>query len=123
MKVVSYDKLVGKVFTNVEINDDKTEMVFTNDESGYKFYHEQDCCESVEIVDINGLLSDLIGKPILQAESVSMNSSSDNYDGSQTWTFYKFATIQGFVTVRWLGESNGYYSEEVNFAEISCYKG
>jgi hypothetical protein len=93
MKVVSYDKLVGKVFTNVEVNDDNTEMVFTNDESGYKFYHEQDCCESVYIVDINGVLSDLIGKPILQAESVSLESETNI--GTQTWTFYKFSTIQG----------------------------
>lgn len=84
----------------------------------WQMLHEQDCCESVYIEDVVGDLCDLIGSPIVMAE-VSTNSDNpkehDGYDDSHTWTFYKFATAKGYVTIRWYGSSNGYYSESVSF--------
>lgn len=95
------------------------QMIFTtNFGKQFKFYHNQDCCENVSIEDICGDLKDLTGSPILVAEQVSSYVGSDLKEkDSYTWTFYKFATVKGHVTVRWLGSSNGYYSEDVTFVE------
>ena len=109
------ENMVGKVFTSV--TQDGSEMVFKNDTELFRFYHYQDCCESVYIESIVGDLSDLEGEPLLIAEEVSgeiPEPKEGEYIESRTWTFYKFATRKGYVDVRWLGESNGYYSESVD---------
>lgn len=91
------------------------------------FFHSQDCCESVSIEDIVGDLEDLQGSPLLMVEEYSTRDSTDTgamletfmilaeepSAESYTYTFYKFATIKGYVDVRWFGESNGYYSKNV----------
>lgn len=108
------DDFIGKTFVRVEnINDE--ELIFTLvDGAQYVFYHKQDCCESVTIDDICGDLNSLVGSPITMAEEICHESIEDN-NGSQTYTFYKFATVKGYATVRWYGYSNGYYSEAVDF--------
>jgi hypothetical protein len=57
----------------------------------------------------SGDLGDLVGAPLTQAEFVEAI-----YGGHETWTFYRFATRKGSVTIRFYGTSNGYYSESVN---------
>lgn len=115
--------LNGKILTEIK-NNNNEELVFTIDNNkSYKMFHEQDCCENVTIEDICGDLDDLLGTPILQAEeSVSGENPegiTKDYQDSFTWTFYKLAIIKGSVTIGWYGESNGYYSESVDFEEIS----
>ena len=110
-------RMVGKTFVQVEGSAGDGEMLFrTADGETFLFGHYQNCCESVRIEDICGDIQDLVGEPILMAEEVSgeIPPQDEEYIESQTWTFYKFATRKGYVDVRWLGESNGYYSERVD---------
>lgn len=101
--------LVGKVcFKVTQIGDDELKF-YLNNGKVLTMYHDQECCESVTIEDICGDLYDLCNTPILKAEA-SINDSEEG----ETWTFYKIATIKGYVDIRWYGSSNGYYSEEVD---------
>jgi hypothetical protein len=86
-------------------------------------------------------LEDLVGTPLLLAEEVTNRETPENVtfendpdiedivylnlDGKkvtlqdeETWTFYKFATVKGYVDIRWFGTSNGYYSERVSLKRV-----
>lgn len=108
--------LLNKVLSTIVRTHDEILFV-TQDGEKYRMYHEQDCCEDVEIEDITGDLDDLVGEPILMAEEVIQNDEDAGESGM--WTFYKFATIKGYVTIRWYGSSNGYYSESVDFELVA----
>lgn len=115
-------ELIGKILTEIKINEEENEIIFVcNDNSKYRMYHEQDCCENVYIEDICGDIKDLLEVPIAIAEEVTSNENPKDpeYVESFTWTFYKLATNKGYVTIRWYGESNGYYSESVSIEKIS----
>ena len=122
-------ELLGKTLVLVTGNKDDDEMIFTTSEGErFKLYHSQQCCENVYIEDIIGNLNNLIGSPLLMAEEVSsmdgptkpIECGKDDYaEENSTWTFYKFATVKGYVTIRWYGETNGNYSDGVDFAKLS----
>jgi hypothetical protein len=96
------------------------EILFTTTEGKtYKMYHSHDCCEDVSIEEIHGDLEDLVGNPIEVAEERTSEDFLQTDAESQLWTFYEFRTIKGSVTIRWYGTSNGYYSEGVDFCEMT----
>lgn len=125
MIYIEFTELVGKTLTNISGKVGDKELEFTaSDGSKYVMFHRQDCCESVQVEDICGDLRDLLDSPILEAEEAT-NRDEDPEDcvreyrpDSFTWTFYKLRTINGGVTIRWYGTSNGYYSEGVSFVRV-----
>lgn len=108
-------EIIGRVPVSVNQDNDTITMLF-EDGSCAMWYHEQDCCERVVVEDVTGDWSDLYGHPLLVAEERTSNDFRPADCESCTWTFYTFRSIGGSVDVRWFGESNGYYSEAVNFA-------
>ena len=119
-----FEELVGKTLVGadgLEVGSEELILRFS-DFSVYKLWHNQDCCEGVDIQDICGDLNDLIGEPLVvaeQAESGDRWEGLPEYGDSWTWTFYRLATRKGMVVIRWLGQSNGYYSESVDFERLS----
>jgi len=124
-KETDFSELKGKTLTAIYGLEKDSEFVafYASDGSVYKMKHTKDCCESVEIEDVCGNVEDLIGSEIVVAEANSNSKEDgaeprDKGDDSYTWTFYKLATKKGYVDIRWYGESNGYYSEDVEFYKL-----
>lgn len=120
----NFKELQGKTIVKIEGGKGDEEMIFTcSDSVMYRLIYHQDCCATCDIEDIIGDLDDLIGIPVLNAEQVDnvdlkQKDITHFSDESFTWTFYKIDTVKGAVTIRWYGESNGYYSEEADFERL-----
>ena len=113
---IKLSDLLGKEIIKIEGLEQGSGEVefFFKDGSLLVMSHKINCCEEVEIVDICGSVDDLIGSPITLFEEVSRKADDEEVDESGTWTFYKIATVKGYVDIRWLGTSNGHYSEKVD---------
>lgn len=127
MNQLSISQLYQKILVDIQVHENdgiKDQITFiTKEGDSFELLHHQDCCESVYIEDIVGDIKDLLGTPLLIAEEASNQDSNlkDHISDSFTWTFYKFATKKGYVDIRWLGTSNGYYSESVDFIQGKKY--
>jgi hypothetical protein len=127
-KTNDLNHMVGKVVKSVDkgnIDDDEF-WIETTDGWVYCLYHDQDCCECVLIADVDEDPKSIVGGVILSAEEVSSESGYNGTDEfgvdhfeSYTYTFYKIETTKGGLWMRWLGESNGYYSESVDFVGVN----
>jgi hypothetical protein len=129
-KIVSFSELKGKIIERIIINEctnekpfDTTDaVVFYTNEGIYALYHDQDCCESVNLEEVIGELDDIMNSPVLIANEIINDSNSgensDDYNDSCTWTFYNISTVKGHVTLRFFGVSNGYYSERVSLYKL-----
>jgi hypothetical protein len=143
-----FEDLKGKILTKIETCDDGERMTFhCTDGQVFQLKYYQDCCAHCNVEDVCGEIEDLLGSPILMAEEAQSEEPTEAilaerraeyekekagdhcyYDSfedycssrfdSETWTFYKLATVKGHVTLRWYGSSNGYYSETAIFERL-----
>ena len=116
-----FSELLGKTFITIEgLYKGSNQVTFTCSDGSVYRMNNDGSSSYVVIADVCGDNKDLMNSPILRAEERISNSngmgvySDENIEGSHTWSFYALATINGYVDIRWLGTSNGYYSERVN---------
>lgn len=115
---VPFNELFGKTIVHIEgcVAESDEVKFLCDDGTEYVMFHDQDCCETVRLYDVTGDVAALLHTPITQARvSTNDDERPHEFSESYTWTFYDLATVRGHVQLRWLGESNGYYSESVSF--------
>ena len=111
--------LIGEHLISVEgLKVGSTEVIFkTASGRTFKMYHEQDCCESVNVTRHS--------TPYTYGEGLAVKEATEkieqNIPASESATRTTFCinggSYSGFF-IEWVGESNGYYSESVSFVEI-----
>lgn len=111
--MAKFKDLMGQVFSRVYQDPDYNAIVFERYNSkdnkvGFILYHEQDCCESVYIESIVGDLKDLENTPILMAQE----------NEGEGFTFYKLATIKGYIDIRFNQDIDSYYSVSVDLVKL-----
>lgn len=109
----NFSDLAGKTIIAIDGATKGSECIVITcaDLSRFVLRHSQDCCESVQVEDVAGEPSDLVGHVVSLAEEASNSDNPPPHTDSWTWTFYRLRTHGGDLTIRWLGESNGYYGE------------
>jgi len=119
-----FDELVGRTIISAHNNDDVLTLTL-EDGTVCELYHERDFCANVAINNINGDFADLVGKPLTVAKEEDVTDELGapyEYAESYTWTRYTLATADHSVSITWLGESNGYHSEDVYFRVVPASK-
>lgn len=116
-----FSELKGKTLVKVTglERGSETATFECSDGSVYQMTYYHDCCANCSVEDVDGL-ENLEGATVFSAEesSNSEDPALEEYPDSYTWTYYKLATSKGYVTIRWYGSSNGYYSESCTFERV-----
>lgn len=103
---------------------DDNESVYFKMESGREFMlvHRQSCCESVHIESIDADTNLLLDFPIVTAyesyQSMDESNHADRFYESGTWSFYHIGNRLNTLVIRFVGFSNGYYSETAQLMEL-----
>lgn len=114
------NELVGETLAFIDASEGEI-LLTTQSGRRIRIHHEQDCCETVRVEDTQGNWHDLIGKVIIEAtEDVQpQGDPPPEYQDSWTRTTLIFKVDDATVISKWIGESNGYYSESVDIEELA----
>jgi hypothetical protein len=107
----SIKDLIGNTIKSYYCVDDYYSHIDFTDGTRLVMYHQNECCESIEIESFD--IEPLIGKTITDIDYTLVEIPTE-YGGS-TRTSLILETLDNKITLSWLGESNGYYSEQVNY--------
>lgn len=115
LSVINGETLVG--IEGLHKDSDRVVLRFA---SGFRvvMHHRQDCCETVEVADFDLVPIRDGGERVVTAYEAVQDDDGERpreYIDSWTWTFYHIRTERQDIMIRWLGESNGYYSESVDW--------
>ena len=129
--MAEFKDLKGKTIARIRVDMDEVgnqgeDAIHFELTTGQEFvmFHDQQCIESVYVDEIVGDIDDILNKEILSAEeSSNENETPEGLEApefyeSYIWTFYRLNTIDSTLVIRWYGESEGYYSESVEFDEV-----
>ena len=107
----NFFQLKGHVIKEISgLEEGSDEVLITTNKGVLRLYHQQDCCESVRVQGVSsGSIESVIGSEVTLAEDDSIQSGG-------TVTTFRIDTEKGSLVFSFLGESNGYYSEEVDLS-------
>lgn len=106
------ENLIGEILSYVDV-DTETNRILLTTQSGktIMIYHDQECCEGVEIQSVEGDWLKLVGRPITSAEQFEEDATEQvvpDWDcGSCTKTTITLKADDATVVSRWIGTSNG----------------
>ena len=109
---IPLEQLQGMAITAVVYDEQNESLLIHLNTHVLEMIHHQDCCETVYLADVVGAFEDLIGYPLLEVSESIVDIESE-YE-SATASYYNFKTVKASVQLRWVGESNGYYSETID---------
>ena len=113
-QAINIEQIKGMTITAVVYKESGESLLIHLNTHVLEMLHHQDCCETVYLADVVGSFEDLIGYPLLEVSETIVNN--ELIGESSTASYYNFNTVKASVQLRWVGESNGYYSETVD-----CY--
>lgn len=122
MSNANWHDLKGQLITRVVASAIDDEVTVYTTGINLRAYHQSACCESVRLIRTEGDIENLAGATILNAEDDSGAQDPDwhkePYEYSHTWTKLTLNTTKGDVHFWFLGESNGYYGETLDFQRL-----